>query len=239
LKANPRHILIVGGTRGLGQVFAKKCCEMDWKVSVVSRKSEHSLEGVLSLVGDIVEETHFQKIVQYAQQKNGPLHSMAFFQRARGEGSMWREHLQVSVESIDKAVSNAIPFFETVGDKSILIASSPAANFVAPEQNAAYHASRAAQIGLMRYLAHKYGSLGIRANSISTGTVIKPENQEYFIQNSEMRMQVESLSPLGRVGRAEEVADAAEFLCSPRSSWITGQNLVCDGGSSLTLSRTP
>jgi len=205
---------------------------------VVSRKTETQPAGVLLLLADVCKKLEFQSVLQNASQENGPLHSLAFFQRARGEGTMWNEHWKVSVESIDQAVFNSLPFFEKSGDKSILVASSQAAIFVAPEQNAAYHATRAAQIGLIRYLAHKYGSLGIRVNAISTGTVVKPENQDCFAQDMKLKRQVESLSPLGRLGRAEEVAEASEFLCSSRSSWITGQNLVCDGGASLAISPT-
>jgi NAD(P)-dependent dehydrogenase (short-subunit alcohol dehydrogenase family) len=236
---NARHILVVGGSRGIGKVFADTCLEKGWNVSVVSRSGKFPAPGVLSLDADICSEKDIQQFPHEACQKNGPISSLAFFQRARGEGDMWSEHLLVSVKAIDAVVSASLPFFSPSGDKSILIASSIAAIVVAPEQNAAYHASRAAQIGLMRHLAYSLGPRGIRVNSISLGTVLKPENQDFFYTHSKEKKLAESSSPLGRLGEAREVAEASEFLCSERASWITGHNLVCDGGASLALNANP
>jgi len=85
----------------------------------------------------------------------------------------------------------------------------------------------------MRYLAVHLGSRGIRVNCISPGTLLKEENLTFFAKDSEKRALCEKASPLRRMGHAMEVASAAEFLCSSNASWITGQNLVCDGGASL------
>ena len=228
-----RHILIVGGSHGVGLVFAKHCLKKRWRVSVLSRSGKCSISGILSIPADLCVDNEFSQALNTACNSNGPLTSLAFFQRARGDGEMWKEHMDVSVEAIDKAVYQSLGYFKKQGDKSITIACSTAALFVAPEQNAAYHASRSAQIGLMRFLAWKVGILGIRVNCISMGTIIKPENEHFFESPSPKRARCESASLLGRMGQSIEVAAAAEFLCSDSSSWITGQNLICDGGASL------
>jgi len=233
-----RHILIVGGSHGMGLVLAKKCLEKCWRVSVLSRSGKCGISGILSIQADLCVDHEFSEALNNACNVNGPLTSLAFFQRARGDGEMWKEHMDVSVTSIDKAVFQSLGYFKEEGDKSIIIASSTAALFVAPEQNAAYHASRSAQLGLMRFLAWKVGSQGIRVNCISMGTIIKPENERFFQSSSPKRDRCESASLLGRMGQSIEVAAAAEFLCSDSSSWITGQNLVCDGGASLIWSES-
>ena len=228
-----RHILIVGGGQGIGNVFAQYCVQKGWRVSSVSRTGKLNAPEIHSILGDVTSELDFHNALKIAVDHNGPLTSLAFFQRARGDGEMWKEHMEVSVQSIDRAITQSLDFFKNEGDKSIAIACSTAALFVATEQNAAYHASRSAQIGLMRYLAWKLGPHKIRINCISIGTIIKPENEAFYQSPSEKKSRCVKASPLGRMGNSLEVAAAAEFLCCESSSWITGQNLVCDGGVSL------
>lgn len=228
-----RHIVVVGGSHGIGLVFAKTCLASGWKVSVISRSGSLSDPEIHFHAADIRDESQFSKAIKKLCKENGPISSIAFFQRARGSGDLWAEHMETSVRSIDMAVTASLPHFKSSGDKSVLIAASISSLFVAPEQNAAYHASRSAQIGLMRHLAVSLGPTGIRVNAISMGTLLKPENIHFFPQESDKRMKCEAASPLHRMGSAQEVAMAAEFLCSEKASWITGQNIVCDGGASL------
>lgn len=227
-----RHILVVGGSRGIGRAFANLCLQRCWVVTVLSRSGE-APENSLGVQADLGDAGQFEAALRLAVERNGPLHSSAFFQRYRGKTDTWKGHWETSVVHLDAAVAALLPHFATTGDKSIVLVSSTAALLVAPEQDAAYHASRAAQLGLMRYLAVNLGSRGIRVNCISPGTLVKEENLTFFSGESEKRALCERASPLGRMGHAMEAASAAEFLCSANASWITGQNLVCDGGASL------
>lgn len=88
---------------------------------------------------------------------------------------------------------------------------------------AVYAASKAGVIGLTQYLATYWADKGIRVNTISPGGVESGQN-ETFKQNYAARV------PMGRMGLADEMAGALVFLASDASSYMTGQNLVIDGG---------
>jgi NAD(P)-dependent dehydrogenase (short-subunit alcohol dehydrogenase family) len=232
-----RHIIVAGGTRGIGKAFVKVCLERGWSVSVLSR-SGNAPEGCFGISADLTDALQVDSALKHITDKNGPLTSAAFFQRYRGEEDGWMNHWNTSVVAISQAIMAMVPYFSNLSDKGVVIVSSNASLYVANEQDASYHASRSAQLGLMRYLAVKLGSSGIRVNCVSLGTVLKEENLSFFKQDSPKRLRCEAVSPLKRMGHASEVASVVEFLCSDRASWITGQNILCDGGASLLSSES-
>ncbi len=88
-----------------------------------------------------------------------------------------------------------------------------------------YTASKAGVHGLTNHLATEFGASGIRVNTLTPGGVSSGQNQEFEHRYSQR-------VPLGRMARAEEIAEAALYLLSPRSSYMTGHNLIVDGGLS-------
>jgi len=108
----------------------------------------------------------------------------------------------------------------------------------------AYSAAKGGVLSLSRLLAVQYGRHGIRANVVSPGT-IETGNREEEMEASEKRREGERSAreewldqyPLGRFGRPEEVAEATLFLASERSSFVTGTNLVVDGGLTAGLDQ--
>lgn len=98
-----------------------------------------------------------------------------------------------------------------------------------PQPQVAYNASKAAVHMLTKSLASDYASFNIRVNAIAPGYIKTPmtklpkENEHWYAKWNKM-------TPMGRMGNPEEVAAAALFLCSPASSYVTGEVLVVDGG---------
>ena len=88
---------------------------------------------------------------------------------------------------------------------------------------AVYSASKAAVVGLTKYLATYWGSRNIRVNCLVPGGVSSGQNETFSIKYSE-------LVPMGRMGSVSEIQSALLFLASAASSYVTGQNLVVDGG---------
>ena len=94
----------------------------------------------------------------------------------------------------------------------------------------AYASSKAAIIALTRSLARSLGGDGIRVNAIAPGATETAMTAGY---TEEARANVRNVAALGRMGRAEEIADAARFLISDRASYITGEIMNVTGGASF------
>lgn len=109
----------------------------------------------------------------------------------------------------------------------------------------AYSAAKSGILSLSRNIATQYGRFGVRSNVISPGT-IETKNREDEMTETESRQQEGKTAreewidqyPLGRFGRPREIADATLFLASDRSSFVSGTNLVVDGGLTAGLDST-
>jgi NAD(P)-dependent dehydrogenase (short-subunit alcohol dehydrogenase family) len=94
----------------------------------------------------------------------------------------------------------------------------------------AYSAAKAGLLSLTRSIAVRYGRFGIRANVISPGTVRTPAWDDRVARDPQVFERLKRWYPLGRVGSVDDIAAAAAFLTSSEASWITGTELVVDGG---------
>lgn len=116
---------------------------------------------------------------------------------------------------------------------SIVLLGSVAGSLIVREQDALYHASRAAIESLVRYYAVNNPIQGGRFNCVIPTTIIKPENKDFFVEDNLVRQNIERITPLMRMGTALDIAHAVEFFTSEKSSFINGQSLLVDGGASL------
>ncbi|SMO45404.1 SDR family oxidoreductase [Fodinibius sediminis] len=94
----------------------------------------------------------------------------------------------------------------------------------------AYTSSKHGINGLTKTAALEYAGKGIRVNAICPGAIHTPMIDRFAGENTEDRQQLIAQHPMGRLGRAGEVAEAAVWLCSEKASFITGQTLAVDGG---------
>jgi len=122
---------------------------------------------------------------------------------------------------------------ETEGEIGSIVNLSSIASERALPQLLGYSVSCAAVDQLTRALGVALSEHRIRVNGLSIGSVMSSTMQNRFRDNPEMRDEVIRITPLGRIGETEEVAEAALFLASPAASFITGQILRVDGGRTL------
>jgi dihydroanticapsin dehydrogenase len=127
-------------------------------------------------------------------------------------------------------------FLKTGGGN--IVAMGSVLSLIAEPSLAAYCATKAGILNLVRSIATDYGKQNIRANCICPGYVNTPLNDRYFEQlpnPEEARQEADNLHVLGRMSEPVEVARCAVFLASDDSSFVTGSALVCDGGLSIKV----
>jgi NAD(P)-dependent dehydrogenase (short-subunit alcohol dehydrogenase family) len=95
---------------------------------------------------------------------------------------------------------------------------------------ALYIASKHAVLGLTKTAALEYAKSGIRINAVCPAVIETDMVDRAFGKEGEMRQQLASMHPIGRVGKPEEIASAVLYLCSAGASFITGQSITLDGG---------
>ena len=139
----------------------------------------------------------------------------------------WNSMLSVNVLGVVHPTRKLFPLMCARGFGKILAAGSIAAKNGGVASGPAYVASKAAVHGLMRWIAKAGAPHGVYANTLAPGPV---ETAMWARVTSKQAPTANATVPLGRYGSAEDIAQAALFLCSPASNWITGTSLDVSGG---------
>ncbi|UQA94607.1 SDR family NAD(P)-dependent oxidoreductase [Streptomyces halobius] len=140
----------------------------------------------------------------------------------------WRAVADTNVHSVFACTQAAAAVMRETGGGSVTHIASIEADRPAP-RHAHYSASKAAVVMHARSAALEYAAYGIRVNSVSPGLIGRPGIEEDWPEGVR---RWRAAAPAGRLGRPEDVGDACVFLASPMASWITGHDLVVDGGVS-------
>jgi 2-keto-3-deoxy-L-fuconate dehydrogenase len=147
----------------------------------------------------------------------------------------WERAMAVNARSVFLACRHSVPVMREGGGGSIVCTAS-VAGLAGVKNRAAYSASKMAVIGLVKSVAIDFVQDGIRINAICPGTVDTPSLQARLSATGDYESalaQFVARQPMGRLGKAEEIAALALYLASDESAYMTGSYLVIDGGLSL------
>ncbi|MFF7281818.1 glucose 1-dehydrogenase [Streptomyces griseorubiginosus] len=234
--------LVTGAGGGIGRGIALRFAEQGAAVAVHCRTAVAAAREVAAriedvgaravvLEADLRDEEECRRLVREAAEWGGGLTALvnnAGVQPTRPLPGMtaaqWREVVDTNLTGVFACTQAAVEIMRPGG--SVTHIASIEASRPAPE-HAHYSASKAAIVMHARSAALEYGPHGIRVNTVSPGLIDRAGLAEAWPEGVERWTRQ---APLGRLGRPEDVADACVFLASPLASWITGHDLVVDGG---------
>jgi NAD(P)-dependent dehydrogenase (short-subunit alcohol dehydrogenase family) len=240
--------LIFGGSRGIGQATAELLAANGWYVTIADVLEEPG-EAIASEIGGSFVRCDVSDPDQIAAafastDKKAQLLKLVFNNVGIArygtvevlELSDWQTTFAVNVTAQFLSAKYAIPRLRKNGGGVIINTASILAH-ASQKMTAAYSASKAAVLGLTRTIAIDHAHEGIRAVSISPGTIDTPLVQiaaEQFADATgpEMRDKWAAAHPIGRLGEPTEVAAAVLFLAGPGAGFITGSDILIDGGVS-------
>ena len=234
-----KHSLLIGGTRGIGRAVGMALAEEGYELSVVGRRQpsyQERIPGAKYWAVDILDQQRFSEAWEEILGQGGKLSNLVFCQRYRDKGDQWAGEIETGLPATMNIIERLVNESAYESDASIVVVSSLASWFVTDdEQPVGYHVAKAGLDQMVRYYAVALGTKGIRVNSVNPCRVLKEESKEFYFNNLPIYELYKNIVPLGRMVTSEDVANAVGFLSSPKSSFITGQSLVVDGGLSLQL----
>ena len=200
-----------------------------------------------SYVVDVTDDASIQGLVSDVEKQLGPIdvlyNNVGISKRgdaAETSGADWRRIQDANVTSIHIAAQAVLPGMKARKSGVILTTSSVAAQRHLGYSSVAYAATKAAAIHLTQTIAIEYAAYGIRANSIVAGLIDTPRikillKDSYGGSIEDMQASRNRVVPMGHMGDAWDIAEAAVFLASDKAKYITGTQLVVDGGLSATV----
>ncbi len=148
---------------------------------------------------------------------------------------VWQRVLDVNLTAAMLVCRHAIPLLRRTGGGAFVHVASVAGLRTADGPTDAYQVSKAGLISLSRGIALQYGPAGIRSNTVCPGAILTPMIQPLYDADPARAERMAGRTPLRRLGTVADVSSACRFLLSDEASFITGADLVVDGGWTLAL----
>ncbi|MGH9659947.1 MAG: SDR family NAD(P)-dependent oxidoreductase [Bryobacteraceae bacterium] len=237
-----RTALITGASKGLGKAMALSLASAGARLALVSRNAAQ-LNEVAALAGgdarvfpaDVSREADVLKLQAEVTAAMGPVHILINnaginLRKTITEFTLeeWQRVMDTNLTSVFLMCRSFVPNMKGAGYGRILNMTSIMSHVSIPGR-AAYSSSKTALLGLTRALALELAPDRITVNGISPGPFATEMNTP-LMQNPEINAQFLSKIPIGRWGRVEEIGALALYLCSEEAGFITGTDILIDGG---------
>ncbi len=237
--------IVTGGSFGIGRAaaiaFAKRGAKVvvaDWIEDTETLNFINSIGGEAIFVKcDVSHDEDVKLMVEKAVSLYGRLDFA--FNNAGIEGlsapthectnENWDRTIGINLKGVWLCMKYEIEQMLKEG-KGVIVNNASIAGLVGFQNIPAYVASKHGVIGLTKNAALEYSRLGIRVNVVCPGVIKTPMIDRFTGKSKEVEKQFESMEPVGRMGRPEEVAETVIWLCSDASSFITGDAIPVDGG---------
>ena len=243
--------IITGSSRGIGRAIAEAMADHGAKVVISSRKApacqevadainaKHGEGTAIVVPASISSKEELQALVDETKRQLGRIDilvcnaaSNPYYGPMAGiTDDQFRKILDNNVVANHWLISMAAPEMLERGEGSIIIVSS-IGGLTSSTMIGAYNISKAADFQLARNLAAEFGPRGVRVNCIAPG-LVKTDFAKALWENPDTLKAVTRGTPLRRIGEPREIAGAAVFLAAPASTFMTGQTIIVDGGSTV------
>ena len=243
--------IITGSSRGIGRAIAEAMADHGAKVVISSRKAEaceeaadainakHGDGRAIVVPANISSKEALQNLVDETRRQLGRIDvlvcnaaSNPYYGPMAGiADEQFRKILENNVIANHWLIAMVAPEMVEREEGSIVIVSS-IGGLTSSTMIGAYNISKAADFQLARNLAAEFGPSGVRVNCIAPG-LVRTDFARALWENSDTLKAVTRGTPMRRIGEPHEIAGAAVYLASPASTFMTGQTIVVDGGSTI------
>ena len=243
--------IVTGSSRGIGLAIAAAMAEHGCKVVISSRKqdscdevaqainAQHGDGRAIAVAANISSKDDLQNLVDQTRKAFGRIDvlvcnaaSNPYYGPMAGiSDDQFRKILENNVIANHWLIAMVAPEMLERGEGSIIIVSS-IGGLTSSTMIGAYNISKAADFQLARNLAAEFGPKGVRVNCIAPG-LVKTDFARALWENPDTLKAVTRSTPLRRIGEPHEIAGAAVYLASPASTFMTGQTMIVDGGSTI------
>ena len=254
MSAQPKIAIVTGGSRGLGKDMALALAKKEIDVILTYRsKEKEALETVASIeamgrkaaaiqlnMSEFSSLDNFiKKMAEILQQKwqatsfdflinNAGMGATVPFEQVTEE--LFDEFLNVHFKGIYFLTQKLVPHINSGG--RIINISTGTTRFTNPGYSV-YASMKGAIEVFTKYLAKELGAKNVAANVVAPGPVETDFNSAVIRSNPQMKERLSSLSPLGRVGNANDIGGVVAFLCTEEAGWINGQRIEVSGGINI------
>ncbi|HEV7222316.1 MAG TPA: glucose 1-dehydrogenase [Pirellulales bacterium] len=245
-KLTGKVAVVTGASKGIGAAIAKHLAAEGAAVVVNYSSSREGAERVVAEIsakggkavaahGNMTQQAQIEGLFSEAKKAFGRLdilvNNAGVYEFAPLENvtpELFHKMFDLNVLGLLLATQEAVKHFGPEGGNIVNISSVMAT--LASPNTSVYSATKAAVNAVTRSLAQELGPRRIRVNSINPGMVETEGVHAAGIAESDFRKQVETQTPLGRIGQPQDIAPAAVFLASSDSAWITGESFYISGG---------